>query len=47
MAQEDPIDKAILGEWGITALSGRSDDPGEALSDFLDQLNARVKEEKS
>ena len=44
MARPDPMQKAILGEWGITALSGETDDPEEALTGFLEKLKARVDE---
>jgi hypothetical protein len=44
MARPDPMQKAILGEWGITALSGETDDPEQALTGFLEQLKARVDE---
>ncbi len=37
------MQKAILAEWGITLLGGKSDHPGKALTDFLDRLNKRVK----
>jgi hypothetical protein len=42
MARPDPVQKAILGEWGITVLSGESDDPQHALTGFLDDLKTRV-----
>ncbi|MFL5041257.1 MAG: SIR2 family NAD-dependent protein deacylase [Xanthobacteraceae bacterium] len=44
MARPDPMQQAILGEWGITALSGETDDPEEALTGFLEKLKARVNE---
>jgi hypothetical protein len=44
MARPDPMQQAILGEWGITALSGETDDPEEALTGFLEMLKARVDE---
>jgi hypothetical protein len=44
MARPDPMQKAILGEWGITALSGETDDPEQALTGFLEKLKARVDE---
>ena len=46
MARPDPVQQAILGEWGITALSGESDDPEQALTRFLEILKARVDEMK-
>jgi hypothetical protein len=42
MARPDPVQKAILGEWGITVLSGESDDPEQALTGFLEELKTRV-----
>jgi hypothetical protein len=44
MAQEEPIQKAILDQWGITVLEGECADPQEALSSFLARLNERVDE---
>jgi SIR2-like domain len=44
MARPDPMQQAILGEWGITALSGETEDPEEALTGFLEKLKARVDE---
>lgn len=46
MARPDPVQNAILGEWGITALSGETDEPEKALTIFLEQLTARVEELK-
>jgi SIR2-like domain len=42
MARRNPVQEAILGEWGITALSGRNEDPERALTDFLAALYERV-----
>jgi len=39
----DPIQEAVLGRWGITVLSGTSDDPEEALHGFLSDLSERVR----
>jgi hypothetical protein len=44
MAQEEPIQKAILDQWGITVLEGEGANPQEALSSFLTRLNERVNE---
>jgi SIR2-like domain len=42
MAQANPPQEAILGEWGITALSGESDDPEQTLTSFLEALQGWV-----
>jgi hypothetical protein len=42
MPKEDHMQKAILEQWGIIAVSGDKDDPEEALSGFLDRLGWRV-----
>src|SRR5205085_3642114 len=42
MPRPNPMQEAILAEWGITALTGDSDDPAEALTHFLESLKARV-----
>ncbi|WP_353644486.1 SIR2 family protein [Mesorhizobium sp. WSM2239] len=39
MARRDPIEEAVLANWGITALSGESDDAQQALTAFLERLN--------
>jgi hypothetical protein len=44
MARPNPMQKAILEQWGITALSGESDDPEEALTAFLEALKMRAGE---
>jgi hypothetical protein len=44
MARPNPMQKAVLEQWGITALSGESDDPEEALTGFLAALKKRVGE---
>ena len=44
MARPNPMQKAILEQWGITALSGESEDPEEALTAFLAALKKRVAE---
>jgi hypothetical protein len=44
MARPNPMQKAVLEQWGITALSGESDDPEEALTGFLTALKKRVGE---
>jgi hypothetical protein len=42
MATRNPLQEAILGEWGITMLSDAGDDPKEALTGFLAELKERV-----
>jgi hypothetical protein len=44
MARPNPMQKAVLEQWGITALSGESDDPEEALTGFLAALKKRAGE---
>jgi hypothetical protein len=44
MARPNPMQKAVLEQWGITALSGESGDPEEALTGFLAALKKRVAE---
>jgi hypothetical protein len=44
MARPNPMQKAVLEQWGITALSGESNDPEEALTGFLAALKKRVAE---
>lgn len=38
MATPNPIQEAVLQQWGIQTLSGEKDEPGEALETFLSQL---------
>jgi hypothetical protein len=42
MSRADPIQQAVLSQWGITVFSGESDDPAEALRRFLQDLKDRV-----
>jgi hypothetical protein len=42
MARRNPVQEAILGEWGIAVLSGETDDPEQALTKFLQTLKAEV-----
>jgi hypothetical protein len=44
MAQPNPVQEAVLGQWGITALSGDTEDPGRGLTEFLSELKDRVDE---
>jgi hypothetical protein len=43
MPRPDPVQQAVLGQWGLTAVTGRSDDPQEALTGFLEDLGERVR----
>jgi hypothetical protein len=43
MPRRNPIQEAILSEWGVVSLSGESDDPEGALTDFMGRLHAAVK----
>jgi hypothetical protein len=42
MAKRNPLQEAILGQWGITALNGETDDPEQALTRFLAALKTAV-----
>lgn len=42
MARENPMQTAVLGQWGITVLNGDSDDPEEALFAFLSALRSQA-----
>jgi len=42
MPQVDPVQQAVLNQWGLTVLSGESADPQTALQAFLGELKARV-----
>jgi hypothetical protein len=42
MTSANPMQEAILQQWGITALTGDSDDPEEALTTFLAELRELV-----
>jgi SIR2-like domain len=42
MAPADPVQEAVLGQWGITAVTEAHADPEEALRSFLGKLKARV-----
>jgi hypothetical protein len=44
MSSPNPIQKAVLEQWGITALSGESEDPEQALTGFLSELKKRADE---
>lgn len=42
MPGPDPLQEAVLGRWGITALFGKGGDPESELCGFLDRLNQAV-----
>lgn len=44
MTSRNPMQEAVLAQWGITVLSGQSDDPEQALTEFLERLKQRVDE---
>ncbi|WP_181704690.1 SIR2 family protein [Chthonobacter rhizosphaerae] len=44
LPEDNPVQRTVLGHWGITVLSGEGDDPGEALRRFLEDLAAAVAE---
>ena len=45
MTRSDPAQQAVLGQWGISMLSGEDDDPEEALTAFLAKLKDAVSQE--
>jgi hypothetical protein len=42
MPAGNPIQQVVLGQWGITVLSGGDDGPEEALIRFLEELQDKV-----
>jgi hypothetical protein len=40
--QENPVQQAVLEQWGITALSSDSEDPQQALTEFLTEIRDRI-----
>jgi hypothetical protein len=42
MPTNSAVQEAVLGSWGITVLHGEVEEPGEALTLFLDQVLAQV-----
>ena len=42
MSRPDPVQAAVLGQWGVTVLTGEADEPGHALERFLEALKAQV-----
>jgi hypothetical protein len=43
MGQPNPVQEAVLAQWGLTALSGEGDGPELALTNFLETLQERVR----
>jgi len=44
MLRPDPIERAVLEQWGISVLTEHGDDPDHALEHFLDKLLQAVRE---
>jgi hypothetical protein len=42
MPKADPVQEAVLQQWGITVVAGEGPDPETALTGFLEDLKARV-----
>lgn len=42
MPRGNPVQQSVLARWGITLLTGHSDDPEAALAEFLQGLRDRV-----
>ena len=42
MSKPNPVQEAVLSEWGIYPLTGDSDDPQTALTEFLADLRERI-----
>lgn len=42
MPSPDPVQEAVLSQWGITAISGESEDPEASLLAMLEDLKRRV-----
>nr|WP_084567558.1 SIR2 family protein [Mesorhizobium sp. LNHC220B00] len=45
MTSRNPVEEAVLGSWGISAVVGELDDPQAALVNFLSQLAEAVEHE--
>lgn len=45
MPEPDPVQQAVLSQWGLTVIAGRCPDPEEALTQFLGELLAAVEAE--
>jgi hypothetical protein len=44
MPRSSEVQEAVLGQWGITPIAGRDEDPERALTGFLEELRDRVGE---
>lgn len=44
LPQPDPVQQAVLGQWGLTVLNGQDEDPEAALVEFLSELARQVGE---
>jgi hypothetical protein len=42
MPRANPVQQSVLARWGITLLTGNSDDPEAALTEFLQELRDRA-----
>ena len=42
MPRPDPVQQAVLSQWGLTVLTGETEEPHAALLAFLEELKARV-----
>lgn len=42
LPQPDPVQSAVLGQWGLTVLNGQDDHPEAALVEFLSELVRQV-----
>jgi hypothetical protein len=42
MPRPDPVQQAVLSQWGLTVLTGETEEPHAALVAFLEDLTARV-----
>lgn len=44
MVRENPVQQAVLGQWGMTVVTERAEDPDQALLSFLTKLKQRVEQ---
>jgi hypothetical protein len=42
MMRPNPVEEAVLQQWGLTAISEEADDPERALEMFLAKIKDRV-----
>jgi len=47
MPERDPVQEAVLGQWGVSVLTGEGDSAEVALRDFLTQLEKLVRGQRS